>query len=242
MKKITVLLALSLGSLTAFAQNTKDTNGPVGLRSSTDYGTGTTDSRNTGFGIKGGFNLSDVYGDDKKNFTDGSNYKSFHAGIYGQYGFNNRLSIQPELLYSRQGFEGNSTKTTTTGTATSTSTVKERRLDYLQVPVLMVFNILDNVSIHAGPQVSLLTKVVEDGKERKIADDGGVYGYSYTSFDYGLAVGAEARVGPARVGARYNAGFANIIKDQNLATTGNKALSDIKNSNFQVYVGIGFTQ
>jgi hypothetical protein len=237
MKKLTVLLALSLASLSSFAQVVK-----IGERSSTDYDAGTTDSRNTGFGIKGGFNLSDVYGDDKKNFTNGSNYKSFHAGVYGQYGFNNRLSIQPELLYSRQGFEGNSTKTTGTGTAATTTTVNERRLDYLHLPVLLVFNILDNVSIHAGPQVSLLTKVVEDGNERKIADDNGTYGYSYSSLDYGLAVGAEARVGPARVGARYNAGFADIIQDQNLATTGNKALSNIKNSNFQVYLGIGFTQ
>ncbi|UOQ72822.1 porin family protein [Hymenobacter cellulosilyticus] len=241
MKKFNLLLALSLATVTAFAQK-NDTNGPVGLRSSTDYSAGTSDSRNTGFGIKGGFNLSDVYGDDKKNFANGSNYKSFHAGIYGQYGFNNRLSIQPELLYSRQGFEGNSVKTTGTGTGATTTTVNERRLDYLNVPVLLVFNILDNVSIHAGPQVSLLTKVTEDGNERKIADENNTYGYSYTSFDYGLAVGAEARVGPARVGARYNAGFNEIIKDQNLATTGNKALSDIKNSNFQVYVGIGFTQ
>ncbi|MCB2376491.1 PorT family protein [Hymenobacter sp. BT635] len=241
MKKLTVLLALSLGSLSAFAQN-NDTNGPTGLRSSTDYGTGTSDSRNTGFGIKGGFNLADVYGDDKKNFGNGGNYKSFHAGVYGQYGFNNRLSIQPEILYSRQGFEGNSTKTTTTGTSSTQVTVSERRLDYLQVPVLLVFNILDNVSIHAGPQVSLLTKVMEDGKERKIADENNAHGYSYSSFDYGVSAGAEARVGPARVGARYTAGFADVIKDQNLTATGNKALSDIRNSVFQVYLGIGFTQ
>ncbi|TGE27402.1 porin family protein [Hymenobacter metallicola] len=241
MKKVTLLLALSLAGFSSFAQN-NDTNGPVGVRSSTDYGTGSTGSRNTGFGIKGGFNLADVYGDDKKNFTNGSNYKSFHAGFYGQYGFNNRISIQPELLYSRQGFEGNSTKTTTTGSSTTTTTVNERRLDYLQLPVLVVFNIFDNISIHAGPQVSLLTKVVEDGKERKIADEGNAYGYSYSSFDYGVAAGAEARIGPARVGARYTAGFAEMIKDQNLASTGNKALSDIKNSIFQVYLGIGLTQ
>ena len=237
MKKLSLLLALSLATVTAFAQK-NDTNGPVGLRSSTDYDAGTSGSRNTGFGIKGGFNLADVYGDSKANFANSSNSKTFHAGIYGQYGFNNRLSIQPELLYSRQGFQGTSTNTPTSGTP---ATVNDRRLDYLQLPVLLVFNILDNVSIHAGPQVSLLTKVTEDGKERKIANEGNVYGYSYTSLDYGVSSGAEARVGPARVGARYTAGFNEIIKEQ-LATTGSKALTDIKNSVFQVYLGIGFTQ
>ncbi|WP_165370537.1 porin family protein [Hymenobacter persicinus] len=235
MKKLTLLLALALASVSAFAQEIDK----IGARSSSDYagGSGGTSSRNTGFGVKGGFNLADVYGDNKKNYTDGSNYKSFHAGVYGQYGFNSHLSIQPELLYSRQGFKGGSTY----NNGTSTTTVNERRLDYVQLPVLLVYNIVDNVSIHAGPQVSLLTKVVEDGKERKIANEGNVYGYSYNSLDYGLAVGAEARVGPARVGARYTAGFADVINNQ-VAVTGNKAIDDIKNSVFQVYLGLGFAR
>jgi hypothetical protein len=239
MKKITLLLALSLASFSGFSQVINK----IGERSSTDYngGSGGNDSRNTGFGIKGGFNLADVYGDNKKNYTDGSNYKSFHAGIYGQYGFNSRLSIQPELLYSRQGFEGTSTYTNTTVTPNTTTTVKERRLDYIQLPVLLVFNVLDNVSIHAGPQVSLLTKVTEDGKERKIANEGNIYGYSYNSLDYGVSAGAEARVGPARVGARYTAGFADVINNQ-ITNSTTKALNDIRNSVFQVYLGVGFAR
>jgi|GEM_PF-604946 len=235
MKKLTLLLALALGTLTAFAQD----GDKIGERSSSDYagGSGGTSSRNTGFGIKGGFNLADVYGDNKSNYTDGANYKTFHAGIYGQYGFNSRLSIQPELLYSRQGFKGGSTY----NNGTTTTTTNERRLDYIQLPVLLVFNILDNVSIHAGPQVSLLTKVMEDGKERKIANENKVYGYSYNTLDYGVSAGAEARVGPARVGARYTAGFADVINNQ-IAVTGNKALNDIRNSVFQVYLGVGFAR
>ncbi|SHJ66097.1 Outer membrane protein beta-barrel domain-containing protein [Hymenobacter daecheongensis DSM 21074] len=239
MKKITLLLALALASLTTVAQEA----GKIGPRSSSDYagGSGGHDSRNTGFGVKGGFNLADVYGDNKKNYTNGENYKAFHAGVYGQYGFSDKFSVQPELLYSRQGFKGTSTYTNPGGT--TTATVKERRLDYVQVPVLLVFNVLDNVSIHAGPQFSLLTKVTEDGKERKIANENNSYGYSYSSIDYGIAAGAEARVGPARVGARYTAGFADVIKDQqSLASTGNKALDNIKNSLFQVYVGVGFAR
>ncbi|WP_345108795.1 porin family protein [Hymenobacter algoricola] len=235
MKKITLLLALALTSVAAFAQEIDK----IGARASSDYagGSGGHDSRNTGFGIKGGLNFADIYGDNKKNYTDGSNYKSFHAGIYGQYGFSDKFSIQPELLYTRQGFKGGSTYTN----GTTTTTVNERRLDYVQAPVLLVYNILDNVSIHAGPQFSLLTKVVEDGKERKIANEGNTYGYSYSSIDYGVSAGAEARVGPARVGARYTAGFADVINNQ-IAVAGNKAIEDVKNSVFQVYIGVGFAR
>ena len=232
------LLAASLLSVPALAQTT----GPTGLPSSTDYSAGSngSDSRNTGFGIKGGFTASNFRGDDKKNYADEGIYNTFHAGIYTQYGFNDKFSIQPELLYSRQGFAGNNGLPNAQGQKIVGA--YNTRLDYIQVPVLLVYNFLDNVSVHVGPQVSLLTKVRENGVERKIANDDNKYSYAYNSLDYGLAAGLEARLGPARVGGRYVAGFNEIIKDQDLAKTGNKAISDIKNGAFQVYVGIGFNR
>jgi hypothetical protein len=230
MKKAALLLSLSALSTAAVAQD--QTTGPRSgrLASSTDYSPGSSDSRNNGFGIKGGFTASNFRGDDKKNFDQEAIYNTFHAGVYAQFGFNNKVSLQPEVLYSRQGFKGAPTSYASRGTYTT-------RLDYLQVPVLLVYNFLDNVSVHVGPQVSLLTKVKEGSSERKIADDNNVYGYSYNSLDYGLAAGVEARVGPARVGGRYTAGFADIIKDpQNTAAN---SINNIKNGMFQVYVGIG---
>lgn len=228
MKKATLLLSFCALSAAAVAQ----TEGPRagGVASSTDYAPGTSDSRNNGFGVKGGFTASNFRGDDKKNFGNEGIYNTFHAGVYAQFGFSNKFSLQPEILYSRQGFKGSPTSYPTRGTYTT-------RLDYLQVPVLLVYNILDNVSVHVGPQVSLLTKVKEGSTERKIADDNGLYGYSYNSLDYGLAVGVEARVGPARVGGRYTAGFADIIKDPSNAAA--SSINNIKNGMFQVYVGLG---
>ncbi|TYZ09349.1 hypothetical protein FY528_11430 [Hymenobacter lutimineralis] len=66
-----------------------------------------------------------------------------------------------------------------------------------------------------------------------------LYNYSYNSLDYGLAAGIEARVGPARVGGRYTAGFNEIIKDPKAGIS--QSITDIKNGAFQVYVGIGIT-
>ncbi|MBC6991119.1 porin family protein [Hymenobacter sp. BT491] len=228
MKKIILLLTFCAASFTAVQAQ----DGHIGERKSTDYPSGGSDSRNSGFGIKGGFNAADFRGDDKKNFGDNSNYKSFHAGVYAQIGLNDKFSIQPEFLYSRQGF-----KASNPGNTTMTSPYTTR-LDYLQVPVLLVYNFLDNVSVHVGPQVSLLTKVKEGSVERKINDS--QYNYNYSSLDYGLAAGLEARVGPGRVGARYTAGFADILKDPK--STVNQSITNIKNGVFQVYVGIGFAQ
>lgn len=234
MKHLALLLAGCALSATAMAQTPTEAPRVSGLRSSTDYGTSTgSNSRNTGFGIKGGFTASNFRGDDKKNFGDEGIYNTFHAGVYAQFGFNDKFSLQPEVLYSRQGFQGsNPANTAQTGTY-------DTRLDYIQVPVLLVYNFLDNVSVHVGPQVSLLTKVKEGDRERKIADDNNVYGYSYNSLDYGLAAGVEARVGPARVGGRYTAGFADIIQDPSTAAA--QSITNIKNGMFQVYVGIGIS-
>ncbi|MCR5887479.1 PorT family protein [Hymenobacter sp. J193] len=229
MKKLLLLLSCAMASVTvASAQD-----GPIGVRKSTDYASGSSsDSRNGGFGIKGGVNFADIRGDGKKSYGDAKNYNSFHAGFYSQFSFSDKFSLQPEILYSRQGFEGSNPASVQPGTYIT-------RLDYIQVPVLLVYNILDNVSVHVGPQVSLLTKVKENDVERKIADENNTYGYSYSSLDYGLSAGLEARVGPARVGGRYTAGFADIIKDP----TSNAAMGveAIKNGAFQVYVGIGIT-
>ena len=230
MKHVALLLTGCAFSATAMAQTDGPTSG--GIASSNNYSSGTTDSRNNGFGIKGGFTASNFRGDDKKNFGNEGIYNTFHAGVYAQFGFNDKFSLQPEVLYSRQGFKGSNTVNTTQGTYTT-------RLDYVQVPVLLVYNFLDNVSVHVGPQVSLLTKVKEGSRERKIADDNNTYGYSYNSLDYGLAAGVEARVGPARVGGRYTAGFNDIIKDPSTAAA--QSINNIKNGMFQVYVGLGIS-
>ncbi|UPL48727.1 porin family protein [Hymenobacter sublimis] len=238
MKKLALLAAGCALSASAMAQTPTEAPRVSGLRSSTDYAPGTgSDSRNNGFGIKVGLNSAHVRGDEKKNYGDVGTYKNFHAGAYAQFGFNDKFSVQPEILYTRQGFEGSSAARNNTGTYFT-------RLDYVQVPVLLVYNFLDNVSVHVGPQVSLLTKVREGGQERKIADENDasgnpIYGYSYSSLDYGLAAGLEARVGPARVGGRYVAGFNDIIKDPTRA--GTQAIDNIKNGAFQVYVGIGIS-
>ncbi|TYZ12748.1 PorT family protein [Hymenobacter lutimineralis] len=158
MKKLLLLLSCALTSVSvAVAQD-----GPIGVRKSTDYASGSSsDSRNGGFGIKGGVNFADIRGDGKKDYGDTKNYTAFHAGFYSQFSFSDKFSLQPEILYSRQGFKG-----TLPNASSSTTT----RLDYLQVPVLLVYNFLDNVSVHVGPQVSLLTKVKEGDLDRKIAN------------------------------------------------------------------------
>lgn len=224
MKKTFLFLLLAMASApAAFAQAR-----PGGSLSSKDYtGGGVTTSRNTGFGVKGGYNLSNFYGNGKDINPGRDNLNSFHAGFYGQFGLNNFSSVQLELLYSRKGIRYN-----------DGANKNDLRLDYLSLPVLYVGNVTENISFHIGPQVSLLTKVLENGQDRDLKVNG------YNSFDLGGVAGLEARIGPARVGARYDLGFARVLK----RSAGGKytGLSDdqtsIHNQTLQLYVGIGLTQ
>ncbi|MDO7844849.1 porin family protein [Hymenobacter sp. M29] len=226
MKKIFLFLLLAVASApAAFAQAA-----PGGSQSSKDYtGGAVTESGNTGFGVKGGYNLNGLRGDDVKGI-DRQARSDFHAGVYGQFGFDDFSSIQAELLYSRQGFEAN----------TGTSGARQRyRMDYVMLPVMYVGNFTDHLSFHIGPQASLLTNIRKDEQTLDAKDNG------FNSFDYGGVAGLEARIGPARIGARYNLFLGKIFEDgpSKVSTAGAQFVnSKLYNNMLQVYVGIGFTQ
>ena len=226
MKNTSLLLAFLLASITAaHAQERVD-----GVRSSTDYNPSTSDSRNNGFGVKGGFNLADLRGGDKDAYKNLESLKSYHVGLYAQFGINDKVSIQPEFLFTRKGFDAQQFDPVT-GVAAGQQ--RKTHLDYVQIPVLFVYNVTDNVSLHVGPQASLLVRAKYGDEERGISDAG------LNSLDYGVVGGVEGRIGPARVGARYDLGLADIYKDPK--GTGSDAYDNVKNGVFQVYLGIGFT-
>jgi hypothetical protein len=210
--------------------------------SSKEYGDGsaTSESRNTGFGIKGGYNVSDLKGSGSNLFPNSNSLSAFNAGVYGQVGFSNFASVQVEVLYIRKGFRTDET-TLTTGGVSTTYAARDNRLDYLELPVLFVGNITETLSFHVGPQVSLLTKV-KSGSEDLDLDENG-----YNSLDYGAIGGVEARLGPARLGVRYDLSLGKIYKNGTVVRYNNTAVfanpisdDDIRNQSFQVYLGLGF--
>ncbi len=233
MKNLLPLLGLCALATAAHAQDTKEAPSAGRAPSSTRYtaGSGGYDAGNTGFGVKGGFTLANLNGDGKDVLTNRDNINTYHVGAYGQFGFNSFASLQVEALYSRKGYRSD-----------MGAGLADTRLDYLSVPVLFVGNITETLSFHLGPQLSVLNKVTSDGKDLDIGT------FKYNSLDYGGVVGAEARIGPGRVGIRYDYSFGKLREDgatvavKTGSTTSTVAIpnSDIRNQAFQVYVGIGF--
>lgn len=219
--------------------------------SSKDYDSGATgtESRNTGFGVKGGYNVSYLKGSSVDLFPNAQSLSAFNAGVYGQFGFSNFASLQIELLYSRKGYRteaGTTSPVSCNGPGPCPGTTSypafDTRLDYVQLPLLFVGNITETLSFHLGPQVSLLTRAMQGDKDLDLKANG------YNSLDYGAVGGVEARLGPGRLGVRYELGLGSVYQDgtvvryQGAPVTLNGAGTDgnIHNQTFQVYLGLGF--
>lgn len=181
------------------------------------------------FGIKGGVNLSNLYVDD----VEDENMKvGVNVGIFAKLPVSKGFSIQPELLYTSKGSKLRYNNIFGDG---------EYRfnLNYVELPVLAVFNLGKNFNIHAGPYAALLTSANikrldnESGDVDDIAD---LETDNFKRFDYGLVGGVGFDIQNFTIGARYNYGL-NEIGDGGIA---GEATKNSKNSAFTFYIGIGF--
>ncbi|GLB50591.1 hypothetical protein Y10_29590 [Neptunitalea sp. Y10] len=178
-------------------------------------------------GIKGGLNLSTITSDD---FNDGEESRtSFNVGLLAELPISDRFSIQPEVLYSAQGFDIRQN---------DNGDDVEYQLDYIQVPVLAKLYLIKGLSVEAGPQFGF--KVNEevdfdptsDGGDFDIdADDSSV-----KDFETSVALGAAYKFDNGFfVSGRYTHGLTNIFDDSSLL--GNV---DAKNAVWQFGVGFMF--
>jgi hypothetical protein len=140
------------------------------------------------------------------------------------------VSLRPEVLYVRMGgaYE------------TDEANSREIRHDYVQVPILLRFNVVPlgpvRPFICGGGYGSYLIKSVS------VVETGGVVEKEdrtdeYLSYDYGVVVGAgiafKLPLIAFSIEGRYNYGLANIIKDP-------AAGESSKNRSLMALVGIGF--
>ncbi|MBC8109449.1 MAG: PorT family protein [Verrucomicrobia bacterium] len=182
----------------------------------------------TSFGIKGGVNFSNFY---KGDLDDKDVRTGFNAGVYGRFVLAEGIALQPELLYSTRGGES-----TYNGFGGGRATLK---LDYIEVPVLVVVNVVPFLNIHVGPYVGFLasakaTNVNEDNVfnfEDELDKD------SFENVDFGIAGGVGVDINKFHIGARYNYGLRDIGKDKTFSVT-SYSLRDQRNSAVQLYVGI----
>ncbi len=178
-------------------------------------------AQNIRFGAKVGLNVANLSNAELEGVKLDSRM-AYHVGAMAEIRLNSQFAIQPELVYSAQG----SSKEKGGVTATF-------KADYINIPVMAKYFVMDGLSLEAGPQLGILTtsKLTIDGKGIDESTD--LKDYT-ESIDFGLGFGASYTVKYGlNVGVRYNLGLTDIAKDRD----GGKAN---KNGVFQVSVGYFF--
>ena len=179
-------------------------------------------AQNRGFewGVKAGLNLSTVTKFDDTKFKPG-----FAAGVFGEYVISDFFGVQAELLYSMAGFkykEGG-------------LELNDKR-DYLILPILAKFYILERLSVDIGPQFGYALSGKLDLDAGEFTGAGKYYDDDFKKFDITAAMGLSYKFGfGLDVFARYNLGLTKLF--DNKAPLFGK---DAKNSAIQVGVGYRF--
>lgn len=169
---------------------------------------------NVSFGAKAGLNLANVTGD----VEDNDMKAGFHVGGMAEIAFSDKFAVQPELVFSTQGYQVD----------VAGETVKAN-LNYINLPIIAKYFVTEGLSIEAGPQVGFLVdaKYKFDGDTEDIDDT--------ASVDFGLNFGAGYKLDNGlNFAARYNVGLSNIYDGPG---------SDdfkVNNSVFQLSVGYFF--
>jgi hypothetical protein len=158
----------------------------------------------TSFGVKAGANLANIsVGQDSPDFSPGMK-ADFHLGLVANLHFGYRdegapvgtgwFGLQPELLYSRQGFAYDDEAIT---------------FDYITLPVMARLYATQDLYIEAGPyfgyllQLSSNTAVIEGAQIDLSSLAGGI------DFGAGIGAGYESRMG-LTAGVRYQLGLSDM--------------------------------
>ncbi len=170
-----------------------------------------TFAQSVSFGPKVGVNFASLNGDDADDL-DLMGRTSLHFGAAVNIGVSELFAVQPEVVYSAQGFTIEEDGVEGTG-----------KLDYIIIPVLADFTVAEGFSLQGGPQIGI-----------NITDEFEVEGETETldaeSTDIGVALGAQYRSPLGLfVQARYTVGLSNVAGDEDDV--------DLKNGVFGVSAG-----
>lgn len=192
-----------------------------------------TTKAQTALGIRGGTNLSNVSkshaSDNKTTYRFGST-----AGIYTTIKLNNNLFIQPELLYSSEGYKR---------TITPSNDLRisyHVHSHYLNLPVLVKYKLNNGIVFELGPQASYLmgghikyqyNYINTEDVAVEYSEKEDIKGDTTRSFEFAgvIGVGYELKGGYS-INARFTQGITNFIHSSNAG--------NFKNQFFSFTVGI----
>ncbi|WP_019039425.1 porin family protein [Psychroflexus tropicus] len=167
------------------------------------------------YGFKGGVNLSTFSGDVDSSIESKA---SMNIGMYGLYKILPKLGIQAELLYSEQGFT-NEFNEFNPETGQDVEFDEVLRMQYINLPILASYNVVEYLWIEGGIQVGYLVDAelererVTTGETGQVNSETETIGSkeNYKDLDVGLAGGLRYKLSPNfMLQARYTQSLNDI--------------------------------
>ncbi|MDX1314737.1 MAG: porin family protein [Eudoraea sp.] len=156
------------------------------------------------YGVKAGLNLNNLNISPEEDPPAPTLRPGIHIGGFLEYGLTESISVMPEVSVSTQGAND------------SDPEVDQRvKLTYLNIPVLVKYQLPMGVSLYAGPQIGILAggEFEEEDKgsgEQEIYQAGDYYKGADLSLGFGAAYTLDMGIG---VHIRYNLGLSDNNND-----------------------------
>jgi hypothetical protein len=174
-------------------------------------------------GFKAGINQDDIR---ILNVADHKPVLGWHAGMFTRVKAPLSPGLQVELLYSTQG--------TDLRISDSIPGETQIRLNYLQLPVFLVFS-LGPAELHVGGYGSYLMNASITQPVTAYDEVMQLRENLFNDMDYGLLGGVGVKLGSFYAGGRYLLGLGTVGE-------GVALLRDSRNLQAQIYIGIGLVQ
>lgn len=149
-------------------------------------------------GAKAGATLYKI---DGRSFKEEFKY-GYHLGGFVKVGLSRKFSVQPEVLFNQQNTTLDSSFKSIYNNAVNPSYVKEVKLKYLSIPLLLNYKLNSFMTLQAGPQFGILI----DG-DKTLLQNGGE---AFKSGDFSMVGGLALNIGKISVSGRYLVGLNNI--------------------------------
>ncbi|PID68039.1 MAG: hypothetical protein CR968_03615 [Flavobacteriia bacterium] len=111
----------------------------------------TLNAQSVKYGVKAGLNIADYH---SEGSNTGSPLTAFHAGTFVEIMFGSQFHIQPELMYSMQGYNANNSGSEPGFYSYTTEGVI--KASYLHMPLTAKYYVVKGLSIELGPQIGIL--------------------------------------------------------------------------------------
>ncbi|WP_310991700.1 porin family protein [Aequorivita marina] len=204
----------------------------------------TAQSQEVRIGAKAGVNFASIGGDDTGDYDM---LTGFHLGAVVEIPINEKFAVQPEIMYSSQGASEDYNDIPYGGFGTKYESTLT--LNYINVPIMAKYYLIDGLSIEAGPQFGVLVSAKAKGEAIELGGPGEGEAVSfendakefYKTLDVGFGIGAGYRLNNGVFfSARYILGLTDISEDIEYIGSSQVDSFSQKNNVIQLSAGYSF--